>query len=261
MVIVVTSDHHLGYESSDKAAFNAFLDQILGDTSVTHFVLLGDVVDMWRRDASGVFLENRDTFDRIAALSESVQVHYVAGNHDFHVLQLQDHSYAFDFVESLSLSEGGRNYRFVHGYQFDDLQQKPLMEALCRVMSDTAGDFETGAWATLTRDWSDLHYFISLLFEKRSVRKEVEMLQLPPKLRLAGTLGDVERAACSSVQAGEVLVFGHTHRPFINESGTVANAGSWVKDDPVHNTYVRLEAAGPRLFVFGGGEILDRVKC
>ncbi len=54
----VVSDQHLGYENSDKKSFNQFLDSLLNEREVTDLVLLGDVVDMWRRDASGVFLEN-----------------------------------------------------------------------------------------------------------------------------------------------------------------------------------------------------------
>ena len=86
MKVVVTSDQHLGYANSDKAAFNAFLDNLSQRSDVTHFVLLGDVVDMWRRDASGVFLEHHDTVTKLLALkSKGVQIFYVAGNHDYHV--------------------------------------------------------------------------------------------------------------------------------------------------------------------------------
>jgi predicted phosphodiesterase len=220
---------------------------------------MGDVVDMWRRDASGVFLENMDTFEKIASLAETVEVHYVAGNHDYHVLRLEDHHYPFDFVESLSFSEDGRRYRFVHGHQFDAMQQPPMMEALCRTMSDETGSFESGAWAMLTRDWGDLRYFFSTIFQKGGIKKKMEQLQLPPGIRLSGKLSDVESLACLSRAPDEVLAFGHTHRAFVNKAGTVANAGCWVKDEPVSNTYVRLGPEGPRLFVFGGKEILDRV--
>jgi len=266
MVIIAVSDQHLGYnlsdkEKSDKDSFNAFLDsKMWDDPEITDLVLLGDVVDMWRRDASGVFLENRDTFDKIASLPKRVTVHYVAGNHDFHVLQLKDHSYPFNFVNTLRLSEGNLHYNFVHGYQFDKLQQKRLMEALCRRMSDTAGNFESGVWATLTRDWSDLEYFLSLFFKKASIRKSVEKLQLKPEERLVGTREEVENLARTSTPPGEVLVFGHTHNPFINESATVVNTGCWVTDAPIYNTYARLDASGPRIFIFEGREITERVK-
>jgi predicted phosphodiesterase len=71
---------------------------------------------------------------------------------------------------------------------------------------------------------------------------------------------DVERKAIASKKTGEILAFGHTHHPFINTKGNVANCGSWVTDAPVHSTYVKLEAGKPRLFVFGGKEITERVQ-
>jgi UDP-2,3-diacylglucosamine pyrophosphatase LpxH len=195
LTIVVVSDQHLGYQNSDKRSFDAFLQGLLADDGVTDLVLLGDVVDMWRRDASGVFLENRDTLDTIGQLQQRMNVHYVAGNHDYHVLQLKDHAYPFQFLVNLTLTQGDRTLRFLHGYEFDPPQQPPLMEALCRVMSDEVGGFESGAWATLTRDWGDLQYFLSSIFRKRGIRKSVEALQTRPEDRLKETLGDVEKRA------------------------------------------------------------------
>jgi UDP-2,3-diacylglucosamine pyrophosphatase LpxH len=260
MVIIAASDQHLGYVNSDKAAFNGLLDALATEKSVTDLVLLGDVMDMWRRDASGVFLENKDTLDKIAVLPERLKVHYIAGNHDYHVLKLKNHGYLFQFVNDLSIPDGNYTYKFLHGWEFDDLQQPPLMEALCRVMSDQAGDFESGVWAQLTRDWSDAEYFFHSIFRKRAIRRRAELLQQPPESRLQSGLSNVERKAIASVKPGEVFVFGHTHHPFVNTKGNVVNCGSWVTDAPVHNTYVRLEAGKPRLFVFGGKEITERVQ-
>jgi UDP-2,3-diacylglucosamine pyrophosphatase LpxH len=262
MVIIAVSDQHLGDNpNSDRSAFSAFLDDISRDQSVTDLVLLGDVVDMWRRDASGVFLENADILDKIVSLKNRMKVHYVAGNHDYHVLHLKGHAYPFDFVEKLTLKEGGRTYQFEHGNRFDPAQQVPFMEALCRTMSDTAGSFESGVWATLTGGYGDLYYFFVARLRKGSIRKKLEDIQRKPKER-AEILDMVEKDACGQAKPpGEVLVFGHTHRPFINKSETVVNTGSWVKDAPVHNTYARLDASGPKLFIFPGQEITERVQC
>jgi len=259
----VLSDVHLGYEHSDKASFNRFLDRIQQDAEgTTDIVLLGDIVDMWRRDSSGVFLENWDTLQKIMILQSNMRVHYVAGNHDFHVLKLQNHSYPFEFVPKLSLTDGEYKYTFIHGYEFDPLQDAMMMEALCRVMSDEVGSFESGAWATLTRDWSDFQYFLStLLLRKREKRELAEKIQVNPEVRLKETVQGIERRVCSTVQQGEVLVFGHTHRPFINKSENVANCGSWVTDSTVHNTFVELSEGKPKLFVFEGKEIKERIEC
>ena len=75
------------------------------------------------------------------------------------------------------------------------------------------------------------------------------------------TYKEVEKRACSSVKPSEILVFGHTHRPFINKKENVVNTGSWVTDSPVHNTFVELANGKPRLFVFDKGEITERVEC
>jgi len=263
MVIVAASDQHLGYNRSDKSSFEAFLYQIRADTTITDFVLLGDVVDMWRRDASGVFLENREIFDKIASIAKDIKVHYVYGNHDYHLRYLKDHAYPFKFRPELTLPGDGRKYRFVHGCQFDGLMKKakPLLDALCRVMSDDMGNWESVVWAMLTRDPSDLEYFSYPISEKREILEKVKELLQKPEKRFAGrTLDAIEKEACDCVDPGEILVFGHTHVPFINKSGTVVNTGCWVKDAPIHNTYVRLDADGPKLFEFGKGEITEKVR-
>jgi UDP-2,3-diacylglucosamine pyrophosphatase LpxH len=261
--VVVTSDQHLGYANSDKESFKLFLYQIQQDPTVTDLVLLGDVVDMWRRDASGLFIENWDILEIIMAMRNKLNVHYVAGNHDYHVLQLLNHKYPFTFLKDLTINDGNWTYKFLHGYEFDPEQEPSIMEALCRVMSDEVGNFESGAWATLTRDWSDIKYFLSsiLPFEKNRIREKTTHLQLNPELRLQNTIGLVEKRACASVQPGEILVFGHTHKPFVNTKENVANSGSWVTDAPTHNTYVELTEGKPRLLRFGGGEIIERYEC
>jgi predicted phosphodiesterase len=45
-------------------------------------------------------------------------------------------------------------------------------------------------------------------------------------------------------EADETIIFGHTHSPFITRDKTVANSGSWVKDNNFHNTYVTIDDNG-----------------
>jgi UDP-2,3-diacylglucosamine pyrophosphatase LpxH len=257
MKVIVTSDQHLGYQNSDKESFKQFLNQLNQDPTVTDFVLLGDVVDMWRRDVSGVFLENWDVIKIVMALKEKMNVYYVAGNHDFHVLRLLNHNYPFNFLMNLTIHDESWTYKFLHGWEFDPDQAPPIMEALCRVMSDETGNFESGAWVTLTRNRSDLF----LPVEKKRIREKTEHLQINPEARLASTIASIEKRACASVQPGEIVVFGHTHKPFVNEKENVVNSGSWVTDAAIHNTYVELTKGKPRLLVFGGQEIRERVEC
>jgi UDP-2,3-diacylglucosamine pyrophosphatase LpxH len=258
LAIVAVSDQHLGIETADKAAFLRFLDQIQNDSSVTDLVLLGDVVDMWRRDASGVFLENMDVVNRIILLQKKMRVYYIAGNHDFHVLKLQGKGYPINFIKNLTLQQDGVTYKFLHGWEFDEMQREHFMESLCHGMSDEKGNRDTSVWSALTRDEGDVQHLLSIIFNRDSYRKTTQMLMLDPQERLEGKLKGLEKKACSTVQPGEVLVFGHTHRPFVNAAENAANTGSWITTAPIHNTYVRLEEGKPRLFVFEGQELTER---
>ena len=259
MVFVAVSDQHLGAENVDKPAFNRFLEQLQKDSSVTDLVLLGDVVDMWRRDASGVFLENKDTFDRVAALQKKMNVHYVAGNHDYHVLRLQGHNYPLTFVRDVTLQQNGRSIVFRHGYEFDEMQREHFMESLCHAMSDSKGDRDNNLWAALGRDKGDLGHIFATIFRRRSMLQHAALLLLDPEERLKDSMDRVEKRALASVQPNEVLVFGHTHRPFVNKDENLSNSGSWIKSSTIHNTYVRVENGKPRLFVFEGEEITERI--
>jgi UDP-2,3-diacylglucosamine pyrophosphatase LpxH len=262
MKVIVTSDQHLGYEKSDRNSFSKFLDTLESDLAPTHFVLLGDVVDMWRRDASGVFLESHDILEKILGLTAKMKVCFVAGNHDYHVLHLvkkPDRLYPITFLPDLVLPDGNYQYLFKHGWQYDQEQQPPIMEAMCRAMSDETGDIESNIWNILTRESGFLEWLKSVANRERR-KQQIHNLQRGPEERLTDILLRlVEQNACKDVKTNQVLVFGHTHRPFVNKKENVANTGSWVTDAPAdYNTYVELSNGKPRLFVFGGQEITDR---
>ena len=229
--LIIVSDIHLGHKDADKYSFNRFLDSLHSDAKITDLILLGDIVDMWRRDASGVFLENWDIVQKIVSLKQKMRVHYVAGNHDYHVLQMQNRSYPFSFTKNLKFKDGDHTYTICHGHEFDPQQKTVLMEALCHVMYDTLENFDNFFGITQ-----------------------------PPQTRLSKILGDVEHLASSTVKKGEILVFGHTHHPFINEAENVVNSGCWVQDAPVYDTIVELSGGKPRLFIFEGREITERAQ-
>ena len=264
MKVIATSDQHLGYEKSDRDAFSKFLDTLATDLAPTDFVLLGDVVDMWRRDASGVFLENHDIVRKILALSAKMNVYFVAGNHDYHVLRLVNDSkpgrrYPIQFQSELVLTDGDYQYRFKHGWEYDPEQQRPIMEAMCRVMSDEVGNIESSVWSILTHD-SGFEEWLKSVVDRERVKQQIHNVQMPPEERLKDSLGQVERNACEDVKANQVLVFGHMHRPFVNKKESVANTGSWVTDATGdYDTYVELSNGKPRLYVFGRQEVRERV--
>jgi UDP-2,3-diacylglucosamine pyrophosphatase LpxH len=269
--VVVVSDVHLGSEKSDKAAFNSFLRSLSGDDRLTDLVLLGDIVDMWRRDASGVFLENMESVEILRDLKTKINVHWIAGNHDYHLLKLKNraphYDYPFEFHETLELMDGEHTYRFMHGYEFeygDEIKYiRPILEILCHVMSDADGVPEDELWVNITKMMSDLHYSaFSHFLEGKDLTISHRSLHDSPGERLKDKLEKVESRSYKEIDGmpGKVLVFGHTHHPFINVGENLVNSGSWVSGEEPHNTYVVLEDGRPRLFIYGGDEIKVRLE-
>jgi predicted phosphodiesterase len=90
----------------------------------------------------------------------------------------------------------------------------------------------------------------------RTIRGLKELMQRP-EIRLKETFGEVERKAGRSAKKDEILVFGHTHRSFVNKKENVVNTGSWVSESRTPNTYVELHPEGISLKIFKG-EITER---
>jgi len=269
MKTIVASDIHLGSKSCDRRSFEDFLVSLREDRQLTDFVVLGDFVDMWRRDASGVFLENMETMLLLRELNKDVRLHFVAGNHDYHLLHLRNtavhYHYPFEFRPSLELRDGPFTYRFLHGHEFEYGKEhelmKIVMEALCHVMSDSEGSEEDEFWTYVIKTLSNLHFSaVTRSLEGHDTIVIAKSLMEGPETRLAGRLEETERLA-REAQGGandEILVFGHTHHPFINAEENIVNTGSWVVEADPHDTYAVLEAGKPRLFVFRKGEVLER---
>ena len=260
---------HLGSANCDRVSFNSFLNSLHNEAHLTDLVLLGDIVDMWRRDASGVFLENMETMQIIKDLQTKMRVHWVAGNHDYHLLKLKNRAphyrYPFEFVRELEIKEVGLTIRFMHGYEFEyghELRiMRPTLDILCHFLSDYDGVGEEKLWTYLRRKFWDLHYTVFTQHLERRFRRLPRSLIDGPEERLAeNRLEVVEKRAYTEVRGkpDQLLVFGHTHHAFISKSEKLVNTGSWVTESKTHNTYVVLENGKPHLFVYGKGEILER---
>jgi UDP-2,3-diacylglucosamine pyrophosphatase LpxH len=258
--IIVTSDQHLGYEHSNVSDFLNFLEFILERNDVQALVLLGDLVDMWRRDASGLFLCFSEIVKKLLDLqaSKKIDIFIVAGNHDYHLLKLEGQDYKFQFYRelpsataSIAKMSGSKKYIFKHGWEFDLAQHPLIMEAMCHNMSDDAGHARSSVYNILqiAKDQFDkgLKDIIDFHNQKNGY---VQNLMLSPEERLKPYVGDVERKAYSGINADETLIFGHTHRPFISSDGKVLNTGSWVSDAEFHNTFVELEDKDMKLLQF-----------
>jgi UDP-2,3-diacylglucosamine pyrophosphatase LpxH len=269
---VVASDQHLGYENSNADDFKNFLDYILTKRNdIQSFILLGDLVDMWRRDASGIFLEFSWMVNQLLNIrnSKRIEIYIVAGNHDYHLLKLHGSSYLFKFYpklpDSLSPSTAAtqnntinplsqvinNKYIFKHGWEFDSAQHPIIMDWMCHNMSSDNGHVESNIYNILQTLRGRLDVELRELIDYHNQRGGyVKNLLLPPEERLKSFISEVEKKAYSTVNDGQVLVFGHTHRPFISSDLKLVNCGSWVKDAKINNTFVEIDGDDINIFQF-----------
>ncbi len=244
-MIIALSDVHLGYEKSNRDDFYRFLEAC-DSTDIEHLVLLGDILDFWRRNNARIVEDdvNALILNKLAGL-KAKHVHYVVGNHDYYLLRLSDRyrqGYHFDISKSLRLEDAGGKFYFIHGYE---------LEALCNLEPLSIEDYERFSEQMCFNE-DIMGGFASQLWDLLQNHKlpwNLDMLKAPPQERvkidriydLAISRG---RYILLGMRPGEKLVYGHTHRPFISEDRMVANTGSWVDElsrEKSQNRYIRIE--------------------
>jgi len=267
-MIIAVSDVHLAEKAADPKVraddrkFAEFLDHIAGNQLKKggDLVLVGDIFDFWRRDYAKVLMETEDIITRLTGFGDKVKIHYVVGNHDYFMLKLKEYLLdRFPFAEvakQISLSDGVDKYFFTHGYQLEVIGNpyyksltayELFAENLC-----LAGDDTGNAASEL---WEAIQTSKTFLSELRRVPKDIrgalQSMMEKPETRLAGSHEAryfVDQLACSKsrcmylgMNKDEVLIFGHTHRPFNDLQSRVANTGSWNKDSGRGYNYLEID--------------------
>ena len=256
-MIIAVSDVHLGHYKSDVSAFRDFINNRVSKlTPEDDFVLLGDIFDFWRRKNVDVLLENEEVLTKI--LNLDAKVHYVVGNHDYHMLKIRERfpdKYC-SFKGSgkyLRLENDKSKFFFTHGYELDIWanyepftieEYEMISENLCRA-ENMGGDIISNIWALIEKILKRprLHELVMEKppEERKSLKRKKGILPYT-----VNHTDELKKFACSEVrniflglESGEKLIFGHTHRPFVK--GDTGNTGSWVKGLPAHNTYIEID--------------------
>lgn len=274
MAIVVVSDVHLAERPKDKKGesddrvFLEFLryakDELLSDGG--KFVILGDFIDFWRRDFAKALIEVEEAVSTITGFEDDVELRYIVGNHDYHMLNLKE-SLADDFpfkyvAESARLEEGGRKFFFIHGYQLEVLANpyyksltayRCFAEQLCLAGDDT-GDAASKLWDMIQSSKSILEKLPRI---PSDIPAALFSMMKGPDERLFGrnkaalSIEDLAKSGSRSVYLGtrpdEFLIFGHTHIPFSDEGRMVANVGSWKKSPCEEYRYMVIRDGVPKL--------------
>ena len=264
-MIIAVSDTHLGYDQADSPKFLEFINSELMNLSKNdHLVLLGDMLDYWRGSNIDTILSpdinnnekiNEQILSKIMELNQKTNVYYIIGNHDYTVIDFlnnynknfQDNDYPLKISKFLRLVDEKLKIFFMHGYQLEVISSlEPLTiedyEKICTYLCDRTSSL---IGKRLSELWELLHNGLSL--SPNSLSK-IESITKPPEERkenLEKIKNIVESVACRQLFFGirddEFLVFGHTHKPFINQDKRVANTGSWLKYRERKYTFIKIK--------------------
>lgn len=268
-MILVVSDVHLGFDDCNRDAFSRFLDKFQ-DEEIDHLVLLGDILDFWRRNNAELIQENNDILTKLNNLKAD-KIHYIAGNHDYYILDLIKRNYTMDsnkqyniddkvtVSKSLRLKSGTgekeKSFFFIHGYELEFIRwevQASLenYENICNEMcfnGDLIGKVESEIW-DIPKDLEKLFHYLKGRLPSSGRDEFIKVISESPNKRR-----DIDKVYDFAISSGknyllgmkpnETLVYGHTHRPFITEDKTVVNTGSWInelEDKDQQNSYVEI---------------------
>ena len=262
-MIIVVSDVHLAEKDdeqtkNDDAKFLDFLDYISTHQLANggELVLLGDIIDLWRRDFVKAMMESEPVIIRLMEMKDKVKIHYLAGNHDFHMLNMGNilkENYPFDVVRELHLTDGGKKFFFIHGYQLEVLANpyyksmsayETFAEGLCLAGDDT-GNAADKLWASYEKSQAALEGLKRL---PENIKGALDSMFKTPESRLKNARPLVDEIAISRARSfylgmdkDETLVFGHTHMPFPQVINGAINTGSWNKKPCTEYKYLEIQ--------------------
>ncbi len=158
--ILAISDVHWATDDSNMDDFNRFLDSYVREKRIENLVLIGDILDFWRKSRELCFFESLEMLANLDDLvkSGSVQnIHYVVGNHDCSLERIVGHSgLPFNFQEILRLRSGPNRFLFAHGHQLEWRQAMPVFrKVICPLFvgggGGVLGRVVTGLWDTFDK--------------------------------------------------------------------------------------------------------------
>lgn len=250
-MILVVSDVHLGYDKCNKEDFSKFLDEF-ESKEIDHLVLLGDLFDLWRQNNAEIIVENEDILEKLINLNAK-NIHYIIGNHDYFMYKLWERNkdnFPFTISKDLRLEDGGNKFYFIHGYELEVLSYEPMTLELYEDVSEKMCFSDKLIGGIVSQVWDVIQG--SDIKEKLEGTDITEKLGMSPQKRLESSddpkkIYNLSNSKAKSFLLGmkpdEILVFGHTHDPFINNNKTVVNTGSWVNElesKEYQNSYVEI---------------------
>jgi UDP-2,3-diacylglucosamine hydrolase len=222
------SDAHLGINmpghDNRQADLLSFFDAISADAA--ELFIIGDLFDFWIEYRHAIRPEYFVVVSRLRRLVESgTKVHYLAGNHDFALgpflrdtVGLHIHQEHFETViqgKKAHLYHGDGLVKKDVGYRIlKKILRNPFNQKLYKLLHPNIGVplalFFSGNSRTMLSNW---------LTEEK--------------------LEEYRQNAKRYLEANDIVIFGHTHRPEIKKYGdkTYVNTGEWIRK----YTYAKME--------------------
>jgi UDP-2,3-diacylglucosamine pyrophosphatase LpxH len=269
-MIVVVSDVHLGSDvgrkcrgtgrASDDLDLDPLFQSFVGyigkeylQTIEDRLILLGDIFDFWRKDAAEVMIENQEAVFKLREIATRSIINYIVGNHDYSIRDMwrkADNKSLFSTMDKrLHLDIDGEEFTFMHGHQFEVLanpydKSEKLYDSISAMLCNSAGvtgSTASAIWAAIDPE-KHLDYMKSM---KKSVSE-----RLQGKHNAIDTVEMLAQSKSRPIYTGAKgwLVFGHTHRGYVDEESKTANTGSWGRDgDDCGLDYMIIEGGKPKL--------------
>jgi UDP-2,3-diacylglucosamine pyrophosphatase LpxH len=256
-MIVALSDVHLGFSCCEEGPFRKFLKEISSNPHIDHVVLMGDIFDMWRRDPVKLLIDHSDILELLSTMQKSKNVYYVVGNHDYHMIEAGENiekKYNLEVGAETLIPYGDQTYYFVHGHQFEFSSSLESYQHFANILcmgDDNVGSTADSLWNLYK---TCLFHLSPFKREFRLERKFKKAVGMPAERLEERTLKIIRKGAVKKRkeledQVGDCfIVYGHTHRSFVDLEQKIANTGSWVDDTSAphlkKDTYITIEESG-----------------
>jgi UDP-2,3-diacylglucosamine pyrophosphatase LpxH len=271
---------------SNKEDLIDFLMNIKNNEILCDFLIInGDFFDMWRRDLGGVIYENSDILELLKSIENKgiTKITILIGNHDYYLRNFKQNlfDYKFDIRKDLLLKDKNNNIDYcyiTHGDGFDAIQNPIFYDFLC-FSNDNMGILADEAWKRFTDTlnfFSKLKLIFSSLFSKlkkmtdsAEERFTIDILNIFSKIQknsptlsrnvkiseFPTTEYNAIKYAVDQRNKFKIMIFGHTHKPFIHTEGEkiIANTGSWVNQGPKINNFIIINQNNVKLFTYKKG--------
>jgi UDP-2,3-diacylglucosamine pyrophosphatase LpxH len=229
---IIVSDVHLGYEKSNVTAFLDFLTiNIANGTSKDHSIfILGDLWDFWRKHD---IIYSKESDEVLSLINQFKDVYYLPGNHD-HITLDAAQNYpdfnCYNIGKYFRIKSDDKSFFLVHGHELEVISKltylklseyDKISDQLCR-MNDTEGNIASYLHEMFHRIFRQGQPQITDFLKPAEQRKGMDAIDKFAKSKA--------RYPLLGMRLNDILIFGHTHRPYNDIQNNVVNTGGWIAD-------------------------------